>query len=44
MEMMRSLSETTLANATLYIPLGAGRILKVATRPGDVPTKREMEE
>jgi len=43
-EMMRSPSETTPANATLYVPLGAGRILKVATRPSDVPTKREMEE
>jgi hypothetical protein len=43
-EMMRSPSDTTPANATLYVPLLAGSILKVATRPDDVPTNREMEE
>jgi hypothetical protein len=42
--MMRSSRDDTPAKATLYVPLLAGRILNVATRPREVPTKREIEE
>jgi hypothetical protein len=42
--MMRSLKDETPANETLYVPLLAGSILNVATRPSEVPTNREMEE
>lgn len=42
--MIGSPREATPAKATLYVPLLAGRILKVATWPSDVPTNSNIEE
>lgn len=44
MEMMRSLKDVAPEKVTLYVPLLAGRIFKVTTRPKEVPINNEIEE
>lgn len=43
-DIRRASSDETPANETEKVPLLPGRILKVAIRPSEVPTKKSIEE